>query len=288
MVRGASAGHRHPIITLLTDFGTADPFVGIMKGVILGINPRVEVVDLCHGVSPQDVLEAAFLLHCSYRYFPKGTIHLVVVDPGVGGGRRPLLAEGVHGYYVAPDNGVLSYLFASGEIRRVLEITVEEYFLHPVSQTFHARDIFASVAAHLSQIGNVDHFGKRLTEYVRLALPTPEREGEGLLLGSILHMDRFGNLITNISTPEILSLHPERGITVRIKGRRIHGLVTSYDCVRLGEMGAILGSAGYLEIFANRGSAASILKVGRGATVRVEGKVRARGKRSRRNSEDVL
>ncbi len=267
-----------PLITLLTDFGSADPFVGIMKGVIFGINPRVHVVDLCHGVSPQDVLGAAFLLHCSYRYFPKGTIHVVVVDPGVGGKRRPLLAEGICGYYIAPDNGVLSYLFASGEIQQVVEITADATFLHPVSRTFHGRDIFAPVAAHLSRGRAIDRFGRVTTRYRRLDLPTPTKTGEGVLKGSVLHVDRFGNLITNLSSREISTLQREKGIKISIKGKEILGLVSSYESLKRGEMGAILGSAGYLEIFCNQRSAASVLKVGRGATVRVEGGERRRGR----------
>lgn len=266
------------VITLLTDFGNADPFVGIMKGVILGINPRVQVVDLCHGVSPQDILEAAFLLHCSYRYFPKSTIHLVVVDPGVGGKRRPLLAEGKHGYYIAPDNGVLSYLFATGEIRRVLEITAGAYFLHPVSQTFHGRDVFAPVAAHLSRGRAIDRFGRVTTSYRHLELPSASKKEGGVVTGSILHVDRFGNLVTNIAKHDLSGLQPEKGITVSIKGKKIHGLVQSYESRRRGELGAILGSAGFLEIFSNHWSAANVLNVGRGAAVCVEG----RAKRGRR------
>ncbi len=256
------------IITLLTDFGTADPFVGIMKGVIFGISSHVELVDLCHGVSPHDVLEAAFLLHTSYRYFPPGTIHVVVVDPGVGGERRPLLAEGTHGYYLAPDNGVLSYLYASGEIKRVLAITNPEYFLHPVSRTFHGRDIFAPVAAHLSRIGSVDPFGEEVTDYVKVDLPAVEKRGTDLVIGSVLHVDRFGNLITNIPEEEMAALPgPWR---VKIKRRTIQGLASSYDSTPPGVAGAIIGSAGYLEVFINRGSAAKVLRVRRGAVVRVE------------------
>ncbi|MFQ5960164.1 MAG: S-adenosyl-l-methionine hydroxide adenosyltransferase family protein [Candidatus Methylomirabilales bacterium] len=265
-------------MTLLTDFGSADPFVGIMKGVILGINPRVHVVDLCHGVAPQNIVEAAFLLHCSYGYFPKDSIHIVVVDPGVGGRRRPLLAAGDHGYYLAPDNGVLSYLFASGEIRRVVEITAETYFLHPVSHTFHGRDIFAPVAAHLSRRGKIESFGRRTNTYTRLPLPVPRKKGERALEGVVLHVDRFGNLITNISSREIASLDPERGITVSIKRRTIAALAHSYESLKAGQVGAILGSAGYLEIFSSHGSAARVLKAGRGTTVRVEGEKRRRGK----------
>jgi S-adenosyl-L-methionine hydrolase (adenosine-forming) len=266
------------IITLLTDFGSADPFVGIMKGVILGINPRVHVVDICHGVAPQDILEAAFLLHCSYGYFPKDTIHVVVVDPGVGGRRRPLLAVGDHGCYIAPDNGVLSYLYASGEIRRVVEITADTYFLHPVSHTFHGRDIFAPVAAHLSRSGKIESFGRRINTYTRLTLPEPRKKGKRAVEGVVLHVDRFGNLITNVSSREIAALHPEKGITVSIKNRTIGALAHSYESLKAGQVGAILGSAGYLEIFSGHGSAARALKVGRGAAVRVEGEKRRGGK----------
>lgn len=266
------------IITLLTDFGSADPFVGIMKGVILGINPRVHVIDLCHGVAPQHILEAAFLLHCSYGYFPKNTIHVVVVDPGVGGRRRPILAAGSHGYYLAPDNGVLSYLYASGEIQRVVEITADRYFLHPVSHTFHGRDIFAPVAAHLSRSGTIESFGRGINTYTRLSLPSPRKKGERALEGVVLHVDRFGNLMTNISSREISSLDPERGITVLIKRRRIRDLAQSYESLKTGQVGAILGSVGYLEIFSSGGSAAGVLKAGRGTVVRVEGEKRRRGK----------
>lgn len=256
------------IITLLTDFGTADPFAGIMKGVILGINPQVEVVDLCHGVSPHDLLEAAFLLHASYRYFPPGTIHVVVVDPGVGGERRPLLVQGVHGYYLAPDNGVLSYLYASGEVKRVLVLTKPEYFLHPVSRTFHGRDIFAPVAAHLSRLGRIDPFGEEVSDYVKIGLPVVEQRGGRALIGSVLHVDRFGNLITNISEEELAAL--PRPWAVEVGGRVIQGLASSYDSIPPGGAGAIIGSAGTLEVFIHRGSAATALRVERGAVVRVE------------------
>lgn len=256
------------IITLLTDFGSADPFIGIMKGVILGINPRVAIVDLSHGVSPQEVLEAAFLLHCSYRYFPRGTIHVVVIDPGVGGRRKPLLAEGIHGYYIAPDNGVLSYLFGSGEVQRVVEITADEYFLHPVSQTFHGRDIFAPIAAHLARGESIDRFGRLTSSYTCLTLPTVKRR-ERSLIGSTLHVDRFGNLVTNISASELSDFSLDKDVRVSVKNRVIHGLVDSYESLKAGEIGAIVGSTGYLEIFSNRGSAARILKGRRGTVVRV-------------------
>jgi S-adenosyl-L-methionine hydrolase (adenosine-forming) len=246
-----------------------------MKGVILGINSRVEIIDLCHGVSPQDILEAGFLLHCSYRYFPKGTIHLVVVDPGVGGRRRPVLAEGTHGYYVAPDNGVLSYLFASGEIQRVWEITAQEYFLHPVSQTFHGRDIFAPVAAHLARGERIDRFGRAISTYTCLALPRAEKKRDGYLVGSVLHVDRFGNLVTNIAASEVSGWS---NVRTSVKNRTLHGLVASYESLKGGKIGATIGSAGYLEIFSNRANAARILKAGRGTTIRVVQGRKARAK----------
>jgi hypothetical protein len=169
----------------------------------------------------------------------------------------------------------LSYLFASGEIQRVVEITAEGYFLHPVSQTFHGRDIFAPVAAHLSGGETLDRFGRPTTTYVRLVLPTPEKKREGHLVGSVLHVDRFGNLVTNISTSDISGF---REFRVSVKNRKIHGLVESYESLTAGEIGTILGSAGYLEIFTKRGSAARVLKAGRGATVRVVPERKARGK----------
>lgn len=256
-----------PIITLLTDFGTADAFVGVMKGVILGIASHVHLVDLTHEVPPQAVAVAAFLLDTAWREFPPGTIHLVVVDPGVGSSRRPLAAEGRHGRFVAPDNGVLTPVLQAGEVSALHALARTAFFRQPVSRTFHGRDVFAPVAAHLANGVSVAALGPPVTDPVRLELPRPEPLPDGGTAGRVLHVDRFGNLITNL--PEVL-FDPDRGVpVVTVGGQRIRGLVDSYAAAPAGGPGAIVGSAGMLEIFLPGGSAAAALGVARGATVTV-------------------
>ena len=256
-----------PIITLLTDFGSADVFVGVMKGVILGMAPQVHVVDLTHEVPPQAVAVAAFLLETAWREFPPGTIHLVVVDPGVGSSRRPLAAEGPHGRFVAPDNGVLSPILQAGEATALHALTRPEFFRQPVSRTFHGRDIFAPVAAHLANGVSLAALGPPVSDPVRLDLPRPESLPDGGATGQVLHVDRFGNLITNL--PEVL-FAAERGVpVVAVAGRLIRGLADSYAQVPAGRPGAIVGSAGTLEVFVPGGSAAATLGVTRGAAVTV-------------------
>ncbi len=182
---------RRPCVTLITDFGTADHYAGTMKGVILNINPDVQIVDICHQIAPYDIFEAAYALVQSYRFFPPDTIHLVVVDPGVGTGRRPILASTGQYRFVAPDNGALSLLFAREENARVWHITADHYFLNPVSNTFHGRDIFAPVAGWLSKGLQEDKFGEPITDYVRFSSPetqTGERnpaQGHGLEGGHV-------------------------------------------------------------------------------------------------------
>ena len=256
-----------PIITLLTDFGTADAFVGVMKGVILGMAPQVHLVDLTHEVPPQAVAVAAFLLEAAWREFPPGTIHLVVVDPGVGSSRRALAAAGPHGRFVAPDNGVLSPIVQAGEVTALHALTRSEFFRQPVSRTFHGRDIFAPVAAHLANGVSLAALGPPVTDPVRLDLPRPEPlPGDGAA-GQVLHVDRFGNLITNL--PQAL-FAPGRGVpVVAVAGQRIRGLADSYGAVPAGQPGAIVGSTGTLEIFVPGGSAAAALGASRGAAVTV-------------------
>lgn len=256
-----------PIITLLTDFGTADAFVGVMKGVILGIAPHVHLVDLTHEVPPQAVAVAAFLLDTAWREFPQGTIHLVVVDPGVGSSRRPLAAEGRHGRFVVPDNGVLTPVLEAGEVTALHALTRAEFFRRPVSRTFHGRDVFAPVAAHLANGVSVAALGPPVSDPVRLDLPRPEPLPDGGTAGRVLHVDRFGNLITNL--PQAL-FDPDRGVpVVTVGGQRIRGLADSYAAAPAGHPGAIVGSAGTLEIFLPGGSAAAALDVARGASVTV-------------------
>jgi len=245
-------------ITLLTDFGQDDPYVGVMKGVILGILPRAPIVDLCHNLPSYDIAEAAFLIHTAYPYFPPESIHVVVVDPGVGGPRRPLLVTAQKYNFIAPDNGVLSYVFEKGGFRRAFEITATHYFLSPQSSTFHGRDIFAPVAAYLSKGIEVESFGPEVHDFVRIPLSLPRLAGEGRLVGKIVHVDRFGNLITNISHGDLSYLDPEgrwSQATVKMHEIEIKGVKSYYGQGEKGKLEALLGSSGHLEIFVNQGNA---------------------------------
>jgi len=260
-----------PVITLITDFGTTDHYVGTMKGVILNINPEVQLVDICHLVSPYDIFEAAYALLQSYRFFPKDTIHLVVVDPGVGTGRRPILARAGPYRFVAPDNGVLSLLFRREEGAQVWHVTADHYFLNPVSNTFHGRDIFAPVAGWLSRGVQEDKLGERITDYTQFTTPKPKWVSEKLMEGMILKVDSFGNLITNISPEDVPQLFAENPSAFRIliNQREVTRLNLSYSMGRPLELFAIVGSSGFIEICTNRASAAKMLDANRGTEVSV-------------------
>jgi S-adenosylmethionine hydrolase len=263
------SGAARRIITLLTDFGSGDPFVGVMKGVILGINPDAVVVDLCHGGAPYDPAAAAFLLLASYRYFPEGTIHVAVVDPGVGGPRRPLLATCDGHLFVGPDNGVFTPIGEQRPAFSVRAITESRYFLTPVSATFHGRDVFAPVAAHLSLGTEPSAFGSPVETYVRLMLPRPSRVRDEALRGQILHVERFGNLVTNIARTDLDDLaagHPLAGFAVEVAGRTMP-VVGYYGQVAPGAVGAVIGSTDHLEIFINQGDASRLFGIGRGTEV---------------------
>jgi len=185
------------VISLITDFGQKDNFVGVMKSVILSINPTAKIVDVCHEVKPHDILTGAFLLKSSFKYFPKGSLHLVVVDPGVGSERKKLLVKTKDYYFVAPDNGVLSLALKGQAPSKIIEITNKKYFLKPASDTFHGRDIFAPVAAYLSEGKNLSTFGKRIKSIKELRLSQPQITSKALA-GEIIYIDRFGNLVSNI------------------------------------------------------------------------------------------
>ena len=262
--------HR-PIITLITDFGAADHYVGTMKGVILNINPEVEIVDICHQVSPYDIFEAAYALIQSYRYFPSGTIHLVVVDPGVGTGRRPILVIAGQYRFVAPDNGVLSLLFTREESAKVWHVTADHCFLNPVSNTFHGRDIFAPIAGWLSRGVELERFADPITDYTQFSSPKPKRVSENLVKGMTLKVDSFGNLITNISpedVPELFSEDPPP-FKIIINSQEITRLNLAYSMGRPSELFAMVGSSGFIEICTNLVSAAKMLKANRGVEVGV-------------------
>jgi len=245
-------------ITLLTDFGQADPYVGIMKGVILGILPQASIIDLCHDLPSYDIEEAAFLIQAAHPYFPPGSIHVVVVDPGVGGPRRPLLVITEKYLFLAPDNGVLSYIFERGGFRRAFEIAATHYFLSPRSSTFHGRDIFAPVAAYLSKGIEAESFGPEVYDPVRIPLSLPQWKEGGSLSGKVVHMDRFGNLITNIGLQDLICLDPKGTwcqATVKMEGIEIKGLKSFYGQGEKGKLAAIVGSSDHLKIFVNQGNA---------------------------------
>ncbi len=247
---------RKPLITLTTDFGSADHFVGTMKGVILRLCPQAAIVDISHEITPFEVAEAGFVIAQAYPYFPKKTVHVVVVDPGVGTLRRPILAEAAGQYFVAPDNGVLSMIYAR-EKHKVRAITTEKLFLQPLSQTFHGRDVFAPVAAHLARGLRPAQCGKLIQDYLRSEFDRPVRTGKRYWAGRILKIDRFGNLITNFPAAEF-SVLERRPFEMTIGPHRIRRLVHSYAEGDYGELVLIAGSTGFFEVASNQASAAKI------------------------------
>jgi len=260
------------LITLTTDFGLKDPFVGMMKGVIYSINGTAQIVDISHGITSQDILEAAFVISASYRFFPERTIHLVIVDPGVGGRRRPILVKASGHYFMGPDNGVFSWVIDADPAGRVIEVTAEEYFLKNVSATFHGRDIFAPAAAWLSTGVAPDSFGREIHDYIRLDVPKIT-EGANDISGRVLYIDRFGNMITNISAGVLNHLMPPgisaSNISVRVGGVDIVGLKRYYAEAAAGEPGSIISSFDLLEIYVYMGNASKTLNVRKGDIVEV-------------------
>lgn len=262
---------QRPIITLTTDFGSNDHFVGVMKGVILDIVPDAQIVDICHSVQAFDVLDGALTISQAYSYFPNRTVHVVVVDPGVGTARRPILASSDGYHFVAPDNGVLSLVYARESRMHVRHITAEHYFLQPVSNTFHARDIFAPVAAYLAKEVEALKFGEEVQEYVRFTAPKPKAVDGTRLRGVVLKVDRFGNLITNITPQDapMLFAAGASGFKIVAGSREITEIRSAYAEGAPGEVIGILGSMGFLEIAANRGVAAQLTGIGKGSEVSI-------------------
>ncbi len=253
------------IITLLTDFGLTDGYVAAMKGVILSINPDATIIDLSHDVSAQDVAAAAFVLNASYRYFPHGTIHVAVVDPGVGSNRKILAVESPSYWFIAPDNQLLKYVFHAGETLTVVEVLNKQFFLNQVSQTFHGRDIFAPVAAHLSLGVDIHQLGRVTSDFDpgQIDLPLISKDQ---IVGKVLYSDRFGNLITNIAAGAI----PERALHISIGAVTIPRLSHCYAEVDCGHPLAIIGSSGFLEIAVRNGNARQQLAVSPGADVMIK------------------
>ncbi len=259
------------IITLITDFGTEDEYVGLIKGVILGIDPDAVLVDVTHAIGPQDVVQAAFALEASYRYFPAGTIHVVVVDPGVGTERGILCLERHRQIVVAPDNGVLTLLLDEGGSPRLRRLENRSFWLREVSPTFHGRDIIAPTAAHLSKGADFSELGPLFDpgEAVRLGRLRPVVRQDDEIEGTIVHVDRFGNLITNVPAGLLEADAGGRVMDIAVGGARIGVLSRTYAEGKPAALLALIGSRGYLEIAVNRGSARDALGLGAGDTVRV-------------------
>ena len=256
------------LITFTTDFGLSDHFVGTMKGVVASIAPQARVIDISHDIAPYNVTEAAFVIAEAWPYFPKGTIHVVVVDPGVGSSRRPILAEASGQFLVAPDNGVLSLVFDAAP-HKVRVISNPKFMRREVSRTFHGRDVFAPAAAHLARGAKAEAFGKLIHDYVRTWSAKPSPKGKDSWRGAILKVDRFGNLITNFAAREFAGIHT-RPFAMSAGAKRIQRLALTYAETEVGDLFVIVGSSGYLEIAANQASAASLLGCGAGATVELD------------------
>ena len=258
-----------PIVTLTTDFGTNDHFVGTMKGVILDLTPEAEIIDISHAVQAFDILDGALTIAQAYSYFPAATVHVIVVDPGVGTARRPIILTGDRHQFVAPDNGVLSMIYDREERLSVRHVTAEHYFLQPRSNTFHGRDIFAPIAAYLAKGVDPARFGNEVSDYVRFAAPRPKPIDERTLRGVVLKVDRFGNLVTNITPQDLPALFEAKPQAFKItvgKGQATR-MCASYAEGAPGEVFGILGSMGFLELAANRGSAYQLIGGGKGSEV---------------------
>jgi len=302
LLQGNTIVVRRPrVITLLTDFGNQDAYVGIMKGVIAGINPFANIIDICHSVPPQDIFSGAYLLYSSYKYFPKKTIHVAVVDPGVGSRRDIVCVETKDYFFLVPDNGILSFIIQDEKPKSIFRITNNKYFLPSPSNTFHGRDVFAPVAAHLSLGVKPQKMGIKINQLEQLDIPKPVHKKTGQVEGQIIHIDRFGNLISNI-TKEHLMQHDhsqslfktqmkeitlpislpsqggdEGGVKINLKclettigKKKILGLSKTYTDVKPGEPLVLFGSAGFLEVSINQGNAQKYFRVDRGNKIRVE------------------
>ncbi len=257
----------HPVITLLTDFGSQDYFVGAIKGVILSINPHANIIDITHEVPPQDIEAAAFNLLACYRNFPAGTVHVAVVDPGVGSQRQAIVIECRDQYFVGPDNGLFSWICEREGNFIARNLTNEVFFRKPVSATFHGRDIFAPVAASLSKGVAVEDFGEPLPDIVRLDSIRANLVDENTIEGRILHIDRFGNCVTNVSPADLSTRGVASAWTVRLNNREISSFRRFFSEGASNDLFCLVGSAGFFELSVRNASAAQTLNASRGQPV---------------------
>jgi S-adenosylmethionine hydrolase len=262
------------IITFTTDFGIMDAYVAIMKGVVLGITPHATLIDYTHGIIPGNIIQAAYLLHSGYRYFPRGTVHLVVVDPGVGSRRRAIALQTPEAAFVGPDNGVLAKIAADaqhewGDSVRLIELTEPSFWLPNPSPTFHGRDIFAPVAAQIVKGTSFTALGRPIDKLVQLEKCEPKRVGENVLVGQIIHIDQFGNCITNITYQDLQNHGIGDKLVTNIIDQQLSGLFRTYSDGEVGIPMSLIGSSGHLELAVRNGSAAKQLGVGIGDKCRV-------------------
>jgi S-adenosyl-L-methionine hydrolase (adenosine-forming) len=247
-----------PIIALLTDFRLQNWYIGVMKGVIVGINPAVHIVDLCHDVSSQDVREGSFILGSSFGFFPHGTIFVAVVDPGVGGDRKNLIVRTEHYCFVAPDNGILSSIFEKTKVERVYEVVPGKYTLALTGSTFYGRDIFGPIAAHLSRGVPAQEIGREVKSVLTVAAIRPFINERSEISGRAVYVDTFGNIITNIDEGYLKSVFPGtplESLSARLAGQKIKGIRRYYEEGERGKLMAIINSWGYMEVAVNRGNA---------------------------------
>lgn len=257
---------RRQLVTLLTDFGTVDHYVGAMKGAAFSVFENFDFVDISHDVPSYDIFGAAYVLRGAYSTFPRFTTHVVVVDPGVGSARRPILVMTDNYNFVGPDNGVFSFIYQLETVNRVIHLNIDYYFRQPVSATFHGRDIFAPVAAWIAKGNDPRRMGDEITDYVRLDAPVPKQVAPTMLKGAVLHVDRYGNLVTNFTAAH---LPQERmaGARLRVNGKEIHQVLTHFAAAPAQTPFAYFGSQGFVEIAVAKSSAARLLEARRGMEV---------------------
>ncbi|HXG64383.1 MAG TPA: SAM-dependent chlorinase/fluorinase [Blastocatellia bacterium] len=260
---------KRAIITLTTDFGEADYYVPAMKGAILAVNPDANIIDLTHQIPPHDIYAAAFTLLCCYRDFPRMTLHVAVVDPGVGSRRRPILVMTDEYNFIGPDNGIFSYIYQRERVNRVVHLTAAHYFRDPVSRTFHGRDVFAPVAGYVSKLVDWSRMGEEIDDPVRFNTPAPVIQSEKQIRGHVIHIDRFGNIITNITPAELTAAQIQAGARVRVGKHEAARVLTHYAEAGNNELFAYFGSAGFLELAVPRQSAARMVEARRGLEVEV-------------------
>lgn len=258
---------KRQLITLLTDFGTADYFVAAMKGAAYSINPDIDFIDITHEIPNHDIFGAAYTLRSCFDTFPRFTTHVVVVDPGVGTARRPILVMTDNYNFVGPDNGVFSFIYQIEQVNRVIHLSADYYYRKPVSDTFHGRDVFAPIAAYLAKGIDPRKMGDEIADFVRLEAPVPKQVAPTMLQGAVIHVDRFGNIVTNFTREHLSAERAAAGARLRVNGHEVHKVLTHYGEAPAKIPFAYVGSQGYVEIGINRASAARTLEVRRGMPV---------------------